>query len=239
MKLPAIKGTIARRLLLNFRCDPDAVAPLLPAPFRPKLHGEFAIAGVCLIRLEGIQPAACSLPIGARSENAAHRVAVEWDENGQGHEGVFIPRRDTDSLVNALAGGRLFSGEHQRARFQVEDDGDQINFQMRSCDDEVEVHVRGRIASQLPATSCFADLESASRFFERGCIGYSPRQNCDTLDGMRLEVENWRVEAFEVEEIFSSWIENRFTPGEAIFDHALLMRGIAHRWHGERMKDEG
>lgn len=154
MKLPSIRGVIARRLLLNFRCEPQIIARLLPAPFRPKLHGEWAIAGVCLIRLEKLQPAACHLPLGASSENAAHRVAVEWDAAGQTREGVFIPRRDTDSLVNALVGGRIFSGEHQRARFQIEDDGENINFQMRSCDGAVEVRVRGHVAQILPATSC-------------------------------------------------------------------------------------
>jgi hypothetical protein len=30
-------GRIARRLLVNYRVDPDAIAPLLPAPFRPAL----------------------------------------------------------------------------------------------------------------------------------------------------------------------------------------------------------
>lgn len=233
MKLPAISGVIARRLLLNFRCEPEIVARLLPAPFRPKLHGEFAIAGVCLIRLEKLQPAACSLPFGSSSENAAHRVAVEWDENGRTREGVFIPRRDTDSLLNSLAGGRIFSGEHHRARFQIEDDGENINFQMRSCDGAVEVRVRGHVAPALPATSCFADLGSASRFFENGCVGYSRRSSGNALDGMRLQVENWRVAALDVSEIFSSWLddETKFPKGSAVFDHALLMRDITHQWH--------
>lgn len=235
MKLPAIKGIIARRLLLNFRCDPATVVRLLPAPFRPKLHGEFAIAGVCLIRLESLQPAACSLPFGASSENAAHRIAVQWDENGQTREGVFIPRRDTDSLVNSLAGGRLFPGEHHRAQFQIEDDGTEINFAMRACDGAVEVRVKGRAAPDLPATSCFADLGSASRFFENGCVGYSPRGGCATLDGMRLDVKNWRVSTFEVSEIYSSWLAdtNNFPIGSATFDHALLMRDIQHEWHDQ------
>ena len=233
MKLPAIKGTMARRLLINFRVDPLVMAPLLPAPFRPKLHDGWAIAGVCLIRLEQIQPALCNLPLGASSENAAHRIAVEWDEGGQTREGVFVPRRDTDSLVNSLAGGRLFPGEQHRARFQVEDDGDAISLQMRSCDGAVEVNIKGREAAELPPTSCFADLQSASLFFERGCLGYSARDRGETLDGMTLFVENWRVRAFDVEGVSSSWFADasKFPAGSATFDHALLMRDVEHSWH--------
>ena len=54
--LPVIEGVIARRLLLNFRVRPDLLAPLLPAPFRPKLVKGYAIAGICLIRLTQLRP---------------------------------------------------------------------------------------------------------------------------------------------------------------------------------------
>ncbi|MES2463936.1 MAG: hypothetical protein V4671_25480, partial [Armatimonadota bacterium] len=101
MNIPVLKGTIGRRILVNFRADPDVVQAKLPVPFRPKLHKGEAIVGVCLIRLENIRPASCSLPIGFSSENAAHRIAVLWDDNeGKTQEGVFIPRRDTGSLLN-------------------------------------------------------------------------------------------------------------------------------------------
>jgi hypothetical protein len=59
---------------------------------------------------------------GLRSENAAHRVAVEWEEHGHRREGVYIPRRDTNLSLNALAGGRIFPGEHHPAKFEVDED---------------------------------------------------------------------------------------------------------------------
>lgn len=49
------------------------------------------------------------------SENAAHRIAVEWDFEGKTFEDVYIPRRDTNSFFNTLVGGRLFPGIHHRA----------------------------------------------------------------------------------------------------------------------------
>ena len=52
MRLPTIQGLIRRRILANFRVDPEAVQRLIPARFTPKLHNGFAIAGICLIRLE-------------------------------------------------------------------------------------------------------------------------------------------------------------------------------------------
>lgn len=174
MRLPKIHGTIKRRLLINYRVDPAVMSRHLPAPLRPKLHDNSAIAGICLIRLENIRPGRVPLALGLSSENAAHRIAVVWEDETGPHEGVYILRRDTGSLVNHLAGGRLFPGEHRRATFHVTEDDQRIALQMRSADGQVELDVVGLMAVQLPATSGFATVSEASAFFERGAIAQGP-----------------------------------------------------------------
>ena len=55
MKSPTLEGVIDRRLLINYRVDPEIAERLLPAPFRPQLvHGE-AVAGICLLSLEELR----------------------------------------------------------------------------------------------------------------------------------------------------------------------------------------
>src|SRR5437588_11250442 len=83
MRLPVIQGVIRRRILANFRVDAQAMQREIPARFRPKLQNGLAIAGICLIRLEHIRPRAMPKIVGLNSENAAHRVAVIWDEGGK------------------------------------------------------------------------------------------------------------------------------------------------------------
>lgn len=233
MRLPTLEGVIRRRLLVNYRVDPDVLATRLPAPFRPKVHNGSAIAGICLIRLERIRPAFLPLPLGFTSENAAHRMAVEWQDAGGAHEGVFIPRRDTSSLVNHLAGGRIFPGEHHRATFAVTAARHRIDLRMRSRDGTVSVHVRGRISAALPSQSAFATIAEASTFFERGAIGYSVTRELHKLHGVRLETERWHVEPLHVEHVASTFFDDpaRFPRGAVEFDSALIMRDIPHRWH--------
>src|SRR5216683_3246815 len=97
MKLSKIGGIIRRRILVNYRVRPEVIQPMLPAKFQPKLHDGFAIAGICLIRLEKVRPNGVPDFLGATSENAAHRVAVTWkDEWGKTQEGVYVLRRDTN-----------------------------------------------------------------------------------------------------------------------------------------------
>ncbi|MDF3056105.1 MAG: hypothetical protein K0R17_320 [Rariglobus sp.] len=234
MRIPKIKGVIKRRLLVNFRASPEIVQPLLPAPFRPKLHKGFALVGICLIRLEQIRPAALPGFLGASSENAAHRIAVQWnDASGNLCEGVYIPRRDSSSWLNQLAGGRLFPGVHHAATFSVMDQISHIELSMQSRDGEVSINVVGSEANEIPKTSCFASLVEASAFFEAGSLGYSASHTPEKSDGLILHTSEWRVRALEVSSVHSSYFEDpvRFPQGSVCFDHALVMRNILHEWH--------
>ena len=119
--VPVVQGVIARRLLVNFRVRPDVLAALLPAPFQPKLVNGFGLAGICLIRLEQVRPRGLPAFVGLSSENAAHRIAVEWAADGKLSEGVFIPRhgrmvepRARRAALSRLASSSGFQGGGRR-----------------------------------------------------------------------------------------------------------------------------
>ncbi len=233
MRLPTIQGIIRRRILANFRIDPDVMQRHMPSRFRPKLHEGFAVAGICLIRLEHIRPKLMPEIVGLNSENAAHRVAVLWDEDGATREGVFISRRDTSSQLNHFLGGRIFPGEHHHASFNVTDSDLKIDFAMKSVDGAVAVEIEGIPAYELPPSSIFSSVKEASSFFESGSLGYSVTRDQDRLDGLKLETKEWRVEPLEVTKVYSSYFSDKmkFPEGTIDFDHALIMRNIAHEWH--------
>jgi hypothetical protein len=231
MRLPEITGIIKRRILVNYRVQPSVVAALLPQPFRPKLHRGHAIAGICLIRLEKMRPAGMPGFIGISSENVAHRVAVEWDDGATVREGVFIFRRDTDSLLNHYAGGRIFPGEQHFANFAVRDSGGHIGLRARTEKGVALVELRGFESDTLPAGSVFGSVEESSRFFECGCAGFS-LASAGAIEGMKLVTRDWRVRPFEVEIWRSRFFADAasFPEGSVVFDHAIIMRDIAHEW---------
>jgi hypothetical protein len=234
MQIPIIRGIIDRRILVNFRVDAGVLARLLPAPFRPKLVNGAGMAGVCLIRLRDIRPRFLPSFLGISSENAAHRIAVEWDQDGNTREGVFIPRRDTSSRLNTLAGGRLFPGVHHHAAFQVQEHDDRYRIELDSDDRHTRLLVEGHVAHELPPTSIFGSLKEASDFFERGSLGYSVTATPGQFDGLELRSFNWQARPLAVERVESSFFEDRglFPAGSVAFDCALLMRGVEHEWHG-------
>lgn len=231
MHLPVLEGVIRRRLLVNFRVRRETARAQVPSSLRLDVHGDWAHAGICLIRLEHVRPACSPIELGLASENVAHRYAVHEDG---GRQGVFVARRDTDNLLNHLAGGRMFPGVHGRAKFRIDDRLDasgELAIEVEG-DDGLAIAVRGRAATSWPRSSVFASLDEASEFYARGVRGWSPDRR-DCLEAIDLQIPAWRCQAFEVDEVRSSHFDDlaRLAPGSVEFDHALLMRDVEHSWH--------
>ena len=232
MRPPSVSSVIERRLLVNYRVDPEVAANLLPTPLRPQVVNGWAVAGICLIRLGRLGPSWVPGSVGMRTENAAHRVAVEWDGLEGRKSGVYIPRRDSDSVVTVLAGGRLFPGEHHRASFDVRETAREFHVAFASTDGTAHVSTDIGIAQQLQGSALFADLREASDFFRRGSVGFSPTRISGMLEGVELRAERWIVEPAEVHAVRSSFFDDvrLFPPGSATIDCALLMRDIPATW---------
>ena len=231
--LDSIHGVIARRVLLNYRIDPKVLQSALPAPFRPKLYGGYGIGGVCMIRFAGIRPKLLPRWTGLSSENAAHRVAVEWKQDHAIREGVFIPRRDTNSWINKTLGGRLFPGIFSRSSFDVEEVEGRVSVRIVRSDGGEEVAFAGTPTDQLPPSSVFPSLDEAAGFFSLGATGYSATRREGQFHGMELKCLKWTIEPLAVEYARSCFFGDveRFPAGSVELDCALLMRDIDHEWH--------
>jgi hypothetical protein len=224
-KVPAMVGTIERRLLINYRVEPQALETLLPSPFRPQVIDGVGMAGICLIRLGHLRPLGMPAAFGVTTENAAHRVC-----------GVYIPRRDTSSQLTSFLGGRLFPGEHHRARFKVSESDGNYAVAYESTDGVVNVEITGRIAPCLGPDSVFPSLKVASAFFEAGSLGYSATREPGRFEGLELQCVNWDVEPLLVEHTQSSFFEDlsHFAYGGVEFDSALVMRDIPATWRARQ-----
>lgn len=234
MWFPALRGRIDRRLLLNFRVDPSVLAAVVPAPFRPQVVRGWGVAGICLIRLAEVRPFGVPRALGLSSENAAHRIAVEWNEGGELFRGVFIPRRHTSSRLNALAGGVVFPGEHHRARFDVDERDGRFHIDVASDADATRVSVTARLAGEVAQGSVFATMHEASSFFRAGSVGFSVTRRPRELDAIELRTLDWPMESLAVESASSSWLSDpdRFPSGTVELDSAFLLRDVEHEWHG-------
>jgi hypothetical protein len=234
MLTDTIKCTIERRILVNYRIDPEMVTRFLPAPFRPQLVSGWAVGGVCFIRLGSLRPAHVPSALGSRTENVALRFAVEWDDDQGTRVGVYVPRRDTSSRLTALAGDKLFPGAYHLARFKVQERPSELRIGVDSRDGTLALSVSAHEAPCLGG-ALFGSLEEALTFFRQGSLGFSPSGRTDGLVGVRLISERWEGRPVSIEHMVSSMFDDDhvFPKGACTLDSALVMRNLPVRWSNE------
>jgi len=231
--LPVLEGTIARRVLLNFRADPTVIARNVPAPLEVVTQHGAAVVGVCLIRLDRLRPRGLPEIFGLSSENMAHRVAIRYPTAEGMRDGVFIWRRETDLALVTLLGGRMFPGAHRCARFTVNEDAENLAMTVRTVDGQADVHFRGHHAPQWKPSALFGSFDEAQKFFQRGDCGFSCSLRGERLEGMQLRTLRWEMTPLAIDQVEARFFADagRFPVGSVDFDSALLMRGIPHEWH--------
>jgi hypothetical protein len=227
---PTLKGNLDRRILVNYRLDPEVMARHLPAPFRPQIINGYGMGGICLIRMSGIGPKVLPFPVVSTTENGALRFAVEWDAEEGRRSGVYIPARYTTSRLAAWAGTRCFPGRHYVAKFRVHEADDRYEVSFDSP--HLNMSVAARAVRTFTGSRVFSALDEASAFFQNGADGYSEALKRGTFDGVALKIMNWKVSPLEVERLSCDYFSDtdRYPAGSAEFDNALLMRGLRNEF---------
>lgn len=232
MNLPVLNGTIDRRILINYRVKPEVVKALLPPHLEPLVVNGYASAGICLLRLKNIGLKYSPSFLRITSENVAHRFLVKWKTNGEDHFGVYIPRRDTDSILNVVLAGKFFAWPHYLADFSTEESGNDYNIRVKSRDPNGSLFVSAHRTNTFPENSMFDSMEHASLCFQRSTFGISPAAVSDAFKVMELKTKSWTVSPISVDVLASNYFENKnlFPVGSIAFDNALFMEGIEHEW---------
>jgi hypothetical protein len=217
-----VRARLRRRLLLSYRLDADVARELLPDGLRPLLVNGHAVAGVCVLGLENIRPRWVRGRWGLRSENAAHRIAVEWDDEGESQRGVYIFERHSSSWIPVLFGGRIFPGVHRKARFAIDESAGRYALTMDAAGESLaaDVEIGGEWQSGL-----FQTLEDASEFYRSGRIGWSRRHDGLSLEPVTLTSTQWAVEGARLRSLRSSFFD-ALPEGAAVFDSVVVMRDL-------------
>ncbi|HEX7127161.1 MAG TPA: DUF2071 domain-containing protein [Thermodesulfobacteriota bacterium] len=231
--LPPLEGVIARRVLINFRADPQVVRALVPAPFEVVTQEGAAVVGVCLIRLAQLRPKGLAGFVGIASDSMAHRVAVRCPTPEGFREGVFVWQRHSDTALLTLLGGRLFPGVHHRARFHSVEGESGLRVEAFTGQSRSDVSVSARRVPEWRPTPLFPTLEAARAFFARGDRGVSCSPGQRRLEAAPPGTLEWSPSPLAVSHVRVAFFEDRqrFPGGSIAFDGAVLMHAVPHGWH--------
>jgi hypothetical protein len=233
-----LNARIERRLLVNWRADPEVVALLLPAPFRPQLVDGSAVVGICFIRLAQLRPRGTPARLGLSSESAAHRIAVERDTSDGVEPSVYVLRRVTNSRL--AAGGRLFPGVHSHASFDVRETTGQLDIAFKTADGHHDAAVSAQLTDTLNS-GLFASMSAIATFFQCATVGWSPSRTTGALEGVELASERWPMTPALVQQARSSYFDNPqlFPTGSIELDSAVVMREVPVSWRAVNPSHHG
>jgi hypothetical protein len=207
-------------------------ADLVPAPLRPQLVNGSAVAGVCMIGLESVRPGWLRPRFGFRTENVAHRVAVEWDdEGGATRTGVYIVERHSSSLFPVIGGGRLFPGVQRRARVDLDETADRFRVTVTAPGTRVAIDVE---VGGIWTSTLFPTVDNASEFHRQGSVGWSPSFDGSRVEALELTSEEWAAEAGRVHSVESTFFD-ALPAGAAELDSVLVMRDLPFFWETPRL----
>jgi hypothetical protein len=225
----ASSAIIERQILVIYRASPEALAAILPAPFRPRIFRDRAIAALSMVRLKAPRPRLMPSLINTQPEHLAHQLAIEWDESGQTRAGWFILRRDTTARSPSI-GGSIFPGKLNHARFHVHEDNGRYRIHCDSDDEQSHVRVDAFAADFLPKTAIFSSVEEATTFFEPATTFYTPATSTGELEGMEITPKQWPIHAMALWEAKSSLFEDAqlFPSGSLEIDCAMLLRNVEY-----------
>jgi hypothetical protein len=219
VRITPVHGVIERRLLVNYRLDPDVAKEVLPAPLRARLIGGYAVAGIALAHLGKIRPAGLPAVVGLSRETGMHAIAVEWEGARSLHTGVFVVHHDS---AGAGPGWRL----RRAARFTVDERADGLRVAYISRDRTVRVDIDVSLAAGLAGSALFRDVRAATRFLELdgpGGVAWGP-----SLRGLKLSAGDRCIGAARVRTVTSSIFADTsvFPAGSVHLDSALLLRDL-------------
>ena len=218
----SLKAKLRRRLLISYAIDPAVAVRLLPRPFRPQLVDGRAVGGFCVIGMRSVRPGWLTPPVGIRTENAARRIAVEWDDGERSRSGVYIFERHSSSLLPVLAGGRLFPGVQRHASFKLEETATRFRVEMDARDTYALADVE---LSQDWSSQLFPTVHAASDFYRNGTIGWSPRRDGRSAERIELSSSTWAVQPGRINEIRSSFFDS-LPSSAAELDSVVIMRDL-------------
>jgi uncharacterized protein YqjF (DUF2071 family) len=165
--LTAVQTCWIDALSINYRVDPLALAPLLPAPLEPEVHKGHGWVQVLMSSLRDMRPPGIPSLFGTCFYQVSYRAAVRYrDGGGAWRRGGYFVRSETNHPVMRAVGNAL--AEFKFHDFGAADmvmlrDGDRLTVgvdpEPGSPDGKLVSVVDTRPRDTPPAGSCWSSLD--------------------------------------------------------------------------------
>lgn len=236
-KHPVPMRTMFRRCLLaNFAVDPDAMRAVLPRYIEPDLHDGRAYLSVVVGQMERMRPAFVPRALGITYNQIVYRAVVRCGEE----RGVHFLRSDADNRLMCVLGNALSFFRFHRSSISLREQDGRLDLDVETSS-AVPGGIRARYTvanarRSLPATSAFADLDTAQKWLVELFAAFSCTPGRSAIDVVRIERGDWDVRVVddlrgEYDYLTSGSPGTPFGPATAQLDSVFLVGDVPYLWH--------
>jgi uncharacterized protein YqjF (DUF2071 family) len=231
--------TWAQAVAVNFRVEPAALRPLVPAVFELDLYQGHAFVSLTASRLKDFGVGWLPQALRMNFYQATYRAHVtHTDFRGRTMRGCYFLRSETNSRLMSLAANMLpefrahrcstypmFMGRH----------GDHLVFTVDSGDDPagkvVLVLDTARPLTGMPASSVFPSISAAYQFLVDFYDAFAYDPDSGEVMILRIERGDWPIQVVEpVDHYFGFSANGPFPPGIATLDSVFYFTNVPYRW---------
>jgi uncharacterized protein YqjF (DUF2071 family) len=237
--LTAVQTCWIDALSINYRVDPRALAPLLPAPLEPEIHKGHGWVQVLMSSLRDMRPPGIPSLFGTCFYQVSYRAAVRYrDALGDWRRGGYFVRSETNHPVMRAVGNAL--AEFKFHDFGAADmvmlrDGDRLTVgvdpEPESPDGKLVSVVDTRPLGGPPPGSCWSSLDELHEPLVEcyDALGVDAEQG--QLYILTIDRDPWNARFVEPQNVYCEYFDTGpLGRGAGELDSVLHLEECRYRW---------
>jgi hypothetical protein len=238
--LPFDANTVwAEAVAVNYRLDPAALRPLVPAVFDLDLYAGKAFVSLTASRLKDFGVGRLPAALRMNFYQATYRAHVTYtDFRGRRLRGCYFVRSETNSRLMSLTANLLpeFRAHHCGTYpiVMARQDGQLVLTVDSGADPAGKVVLvldTGRPRADMPGTSVFPSVGAAYDFLVDFYDAFAFAPDSGEVFLLRIERGPWHIQVVEPVDYYLGYFsDGAFPPGSAALDSIFYFRDVPYRW---------
>jgi uncharacterized protein YqjF (DUF2071 family) len=236
--LTAVRTCWVEALSLNYAVEPEALAPLLPAPLEPEPFKERAWLQVLMSSLRDLRPQGVPSLFGVCFYQASYRIAVRYRAaSGEWRRGGYFVRSETNHPVMRAIGNAL--NEFRFHDFGAADmvmvsDGARLTVGI----DPEPTRPGGRLVGMFdlaplpgpPPGSLWKSLDELHEPLVECYDAFGVDREAGFLYVLTIDRDPWNARFVRAEDLYCELAESSPLAGRCRLDSVLHLRECGYRW---------
>jgi len=222
------------RYIFNFRMKPEDLEKHLPASYlKPQVVNGWSVMSFCILNLDNITITPIPPIFRFKTLSCAYRAGITDHSKGKPEPSVWITERNSNLRIIQWLAPALMRDGIPRIDAAIGHDNKRklVHTQFSFMDGQHYFSAEAKVADDTFTlnSEVFDNVDQFAEFIKAGVSSYTPSTKRGYLASVDLEKEDVTYEALDARIEFS-WLKERWSDTEMIFDSAVKATGSLYKW---------